>query len=149
MVWEKEVNDSREKITRKQQWEYRKSSIMPQLFSRGSRASVSPSPIRLKTVTVMNIAKPGKIASHHAEGDCLANESSLPQVMVSAATPNPRKERKDSTKIAEAIPNAMEISTAVKPFGMACFMSILTPLNPRARAASMYSRLLTRNSSEI
>lgn len=37
-------------------------------FKRGSMASVKPSPIRLKVVTVINMAKPGKMANHQACG---------------------------------------------------------------------------------
>ena len=56
---------------------------MSVVVSRGSRASRSPSPMKLKLVTANVIAKPGKIASHGAEARyCWALLSMLPQLGV-------------------------------------------------------------------
>jgi hypothetical protein len=62
-------------------------------FSLGSRASIRPSPIRLNIVTVIKIAKPGNIATHHACGTPRASDSILPQVTCSGGTPIPRNDK--------------------------------------------------------
>ena len=91
---------------------------------RGSMASVSPSPIKLKMVTVIKMAKPGKIANHHALGDCLADESKAPHV-TSSPLPKPKKDKEDSIKMAEAIPKAIAINTGARALGIACFTMVL------------------------
>ena len=88
-------------------------------FNFGSIASVKPSPIKLKTVTVIKIAKPGKIANHQAEGFARLRFNNFPQVIVSTGTPIPKKDKNASAKIAPAIPKATEINTGDKAFGRA------------------------------
>ena len=84
-----------------------------------SIASESPSPIRLNAVTVINIASPGKTASHHACGASLADDSNFPQLSVSIGSPIPRNESEDSVSIAAAIPKLMVINTGGNAFGKA------------------------------
>ena len=88
-------------------------------FCLGSSASVNASPIKLKTVTVIKIAHPGKTASHHADGDCRAAARSEPHVTVSGETPTPKKERVDSISIAAAIPKEIVMSTGESALGIA------------------------------
>ena len=91
-----------------------------------SNLSVKASPIRLNIVIEKNIAHPGKMVSHQADGDCLAEASNEPQLTVSGETPTPRNESVDSIKIAEAIPNEIVVSTGEIAFGMEWRNIILT-----------------------
>lgn len=99
--------------------------IYSYFFCLGSNASVNPSPIKLNSVTVKKIAKPGKIATQSCDFPPCAKESNLPQVKVSGGIPKPIKDKNDSVKTAAAIPKAIVIKTGDKAFGMACFNKIL------------------------
>lgn len=112
-----------------------------------SNASANPSPIKLKRVTVIKIAKPGNIANHHDVVLSLAKLNNSPQVISSFSRPIPKKDRKASIKIADATPNAIVINTGAIEFGIACLIIIRQSLNPIAFAASINSRDLTLNNS--
>ena len=81
-------------------------------------ASRSPSPTRLNAVTVMKMAAPGKVTSHHAYVmyvcDCF---STSPQLAAGGGTPNPRKLRPDSVRMAPATPNVADTQTGASAFG--------------------------------
>ena len=100
-----------------------------------SNASANPSPIKLKRVTVIKIAKPGNIANHHDVVLSLAKLNNSPQVISSFSRPIPKKDRKASIKIADATPNAIVINTGAIEFGIACLIIIRQSLNPIAFAA--------------
>ena len=98
-------------------------------FNLGSNASVSPSPIRLKIVTVTKMATPGNTANHHALIPASREAfKSEPQVTCSGGTPTPINERNDSVKIADAIPKAIAMSTGANEVGIACLKIILYSL---------------------
>lgn len=111
-------------------------------------ASVRPSPIKLKMVTVIKMAKPGNIANHHAFGAERAALSKPPQV-TSSPLPKPKNEREDSIKMAEAIPKAIAINTGARALGMACFTMVRQFEYPNALAASIYSSERMRKSSAL
>ncbi|MEZ4690235.1 MAG: hypothetical protein R3A12_08635 [Ignavibacteria bacterium] len=67
--------------------------------------------------TAINIISPGKIASHHAFDAPLASLRSEPHVTVVALTPNPRKLKAASVRIAPAIANAPDTRTGAIAFG--------------------------------
>ena len=100
-------------------------------------ASASPSPIKLKIVTVTKIAAPGNTASHQALALPLAILRRLPQVSPSAPMPIPRNDSVDSIKIAEATPNATVMSTGPMAFGSACRSRMRRFGKAMARAASI------------
>ena len=75
-------------------------------------------------VTVINMANPGNIANHQAGAYSRALLNNLPQVITSDCVPIPKKDKLDSAKMAPATQNAIEISTGVKAFGMACLKII-------------------------
>jgi hypothetical protein len=74
------------------------------------------------------MAKPGKMANHHAETSLLEADNKLPHVTSSGATPIPKNERLDSVRIAPATPKAIVINTEVKEFGIACLKLLLLRL---------------------
>src|SRR5579864_7629871 len=95
----------------------------------------------------MKIANPGKTASHHALILPRASLRTLPQVTIVGGTPNPRKERAASVRIAPAIPNADVTRTGAREFGRTCRKMTRRFDNPRAVAAATYSIFLTRRNS--
>src|SRR5258706_11629356 len=94
-----------------------------------------PSPTRLYSTTVKKIINPGNIASHHAVVEPLASESTEPHVTVVAFTPNPRKLKPASIRIAPAIANDAEIRTGAIALGSTCLKIILRLLSPSDVAA--------------
>ena len=106
----------------------RRQTPIPYCLSLGSIASVKPSPSKLNSVTVMNMANPGKIANHHAGTYDRDADNKLPHVTSSGATPMPKNDSELSNNIAPAIPNAIVIKTDESEFGIACFMIILISL---------------------
>ena len=87
--------------------------------------------MRLYTVTVIKIAIPGKSTSHQALNFSLPSLTREPQVTRSGGTPMPRKDKLDSIKMADAIPNAMETKAGAIPFGRACLTMIFNSEKPR------------------
>src|SRR4030095_5211830 len=72
------------------------------VFRRGSSASRSESPNRLKANTERLMASPGKIAIHGAvsANSTAAPRSISPQAAVGSCTPSPRNDNDDSARIA-------------------------------------------------
>src|SRR5690606_30766042 len=71
------------------------------LFSFGSSASRSPSPIRLMASTVTRIARPGNVTTHHARMmNSRASASIVPHSGVGGCAPMPRKPRAAASRIA-------------------------------------------------
>ena len=66
------------------------------------------------------MANPGKMATQSCDFPPRDNAKSLPQVSTSAGIPKPINDKNDSTKIADAIPNATAINTGDNAFGIAC-----------------------------
>ena len=97
----------------------------------------------------MKIISPGNIASHHALDAPLASFRSEPHVTVVALTPNPRKLKAASVRIAPAIANAPETSTGAIAFGITCLKIICFPEKPMEFAAVMYSMFLTFKTSPL
>src|SRR5688572_8416047 len=119
-----------------------------QLFRRGSAASRSPSPTRLYEVTVKKIANPGKAASHQPLGRMSrALERMDPQLATEGGTPNPRKLKVDSMRIAEATPNVAATRTGARVFGSTCRKMVRQSDAPKALAATTYSRDFVFNTS--
>src|SRR5690625_1214130 len=81
------------------------------LFIFGSIASRSPSPSRLILMTVMKIAIPGGIQSHGRFWKSISELAVViifPHEAVGGTTPNPKKLKVDSLKIAPPILNVPE-----------------------------------------
>src|SRR5205085_8058856 len=108
-----------------------------QLFNRGSAASRSPSPTRLYEVTVRNIARPGKTVSHQPLGrSWRALERIEPQLAVEGGTPNPKKLRADSIRMADATPKVAATNTGATVFGRICRKIVRKSVAPSALAAT-------------
>src|SRR4029453_16180444 len=74
-------------------------------LSRGSSVSRSPSPSRLMPSTVTRMARPGKVASHHAVDRYTRPSASMPpHVGVGGWTPSPRKDSADWRMVTRASP---------------------------------------------
>src|SRR5690606_22304563 len=112
-----------------------------QLLSRGSSASRSPSPTRLKASTVTTIARPGNVASHHAPNSTsLPSATILPHEGAGSGTPSPRNESPASSTIVLPMPSVAATMTGASTLGTRCRRMMRGPLMPSARAASMNSR---------
>src|SRR5690606_13296713 len=86
--------------------------------ARGSRASRSPSPTRLKASTVITIARPGKVATLQAPIRLARpTETMYPQEGEGGWTPSPRKERPASSTIVLPIPRVAATITGASTFG--------------------------------
>ena len=75
------------------------------------------------------------IINHHASRFCLPKFRREPHVTKSSGTPIPRNDSPLSTKIADAIPNAILTKTGAKAFGKACLKIVLEDEYPNASAA--------------
>ena len=66
-----------------------------------------------------------------------------PRLVMGAETPMPRKDRKDSVKMAEGICRKVVVTIWPMQLGSRCRRMIRPPLAPRARAAVTYSCCLS------
>src|SRR5262249_57569352 len=88
---------------------------------RGSSASRSPSPKRLKPRTVTKIASPGKSASQAlAWMNATLALRSQPQLGVGGCVPRPRKLSVASTMIDVAMPSVVVTMIGARQFGKTC-----------------------------
>src|SRR5207244_978900 len=118
------------------------------LRARGSRASRSPSPTRLKASVVANRKSPGKTIIHQATVKIdPASESILPQDGVVGGTPMPRKESAASNRMLFGMIRVVNTSTGAKTFGSTSRVMIRRSLAPAARAASTNSFSRRRRTS--
>src|SRR3990167_7868009 len=108
--------------------------------SRGSRASRSESPNRLKANTARLIASPGKIAIQGAASanSTAAPRSISPHAAVGSCTPSPRNESEASSRIAWPRNGVRRIRGGPPPFGSLGRRITRRWPTPAARAASMY-----------
>ena len=107
-----------------------------QRIRRGSAASRTPSPTRLKHVTVVKRAMPGKITIHQSSWmRSLPSLSNPPHEAWSGGTPKPRNERVDSARMAPAIPKEAETRTGPRALGRMWRKMIRKGPPPRARTA--------------
>src|SRR5206468_1910200 len=107
---------------------------------RGSSASRSESPNRLKPNTAMLIATPGAMASHGAcSRNCMpAPRSISPHDGVGSNTPSPRNESEASSRIACPRNAVSMIRYGANTFGAMWRNMMRTAPEPTARVASMY-----------
>src|SRR5882724_7718745 len=110
-------------------------------LSLGSSVSRRPSPSRLMPSTVTRMARPGKVASHHAVDKYARPSASMPpQVGVGGCTPRPRKDRADSITITRAMSRVATTSQGVKALGSTWRARIRQSRLPSATAAWTNSR---------
>src|SRR5712692_12065345 len=107
---------------------------------RGSSASRSESPNRLKPKTARLMAIPGAMASHGARSrNCIpAPRSIKPHEGVGSNTPRPRNDSEASSRIAWPRNAVIMIRYGAKTFGATCRNMIRTAPVPTDRVASMY-----------
>ena len=72
-----------------------------------------------------------------------ASEAMEPRLVIGVDTPTPRKERKDSRKMAEGIWRQVVTTICPMQLGSRCFLMMRGPEAPRARAAVTYSCCLS------
>ena len=88
------------------------------VFSFGSSASRRPSPVRLKASTVIRIARPGSVTTHHA---LWMNSSALasiePHSGVGGCAPRPRKPSAAASRIADEKPSVAWTISGAAQFG--------------------------------
>ena len=91
--------------------------------------------------TVTRMARPGKVASHHAvERYTRPSASMPPQVGVGGWTPRPRKDSADSMTMTRAMSRVATTSHGVKAFGSTWRRTTRPSRLPRAMAACTNSR---------
>ena len=96
----------------------------------------NPSAIKLNPRIVKRIATPGNTVIHQAIPSVdLDSIRILPQLGVGGCTPNPRKLKPDSIKIAPAIPRVAFTNTGPTALGIKCLLMILKLEAPSARSA--------------
>src|SRR5438094_1193343 len=107
---------------------------------RGSSASRSESPNRLKPNTARLIATPGAIASHGAcSRNCMpAPRSMSPHAGVGSFTPRPRNDSDASRRMAWPRKALSMMRYGAITLGTTCRQAMRSGRTPTARAASMY-----------
>ena len=83
------------------------------------------SAILFKERIVRKIMAPGKTTNHQASNCSRAPANNDPQVTMSTGTPNPKNEREDSVRMADAMQAINDTDITGKAFGNACLNKIL------------------------
>src|SRR3984957_8446246 len=114
---------------------------------RGSNASRTASPMKIKSDSMMATAKKPVKPSHGAWTLALPCDSSSPSEGEPGGNPKPRKSSAVSVITEEETMNGRNVMVATMAFGRKC-RNMITPLEtPSARAAMMYSKLRPRRNS--
>ena len=105
----------------------------------GSSQSRMPSPTKLKPITTVRMARPGKVATHHWFTSSRPSDTIDPHSGVGGTTPRPRNDRPANTRM--ALPRSSVTSTISGPtaFGMIWRNRMCVGPKPIAWAAATYS----------
>src|SRR5262249_29632272 len=110
------------------------------LLSRGSRASRSPSPRRVKASTLMAIMMPGNSTRKKGVNTLFRSAASIdPHSAVGGCTPKPRKDSAATSSTAVAMPSVACTTSGVSEFGNTRCHRMRRLETPRARSAATKS----------
>src|SRR6202048_2081483 len=114
---------------------------------RGSNASRTASPMKIKSDSMMATAKNPVKPSHRARTLALPCDSNSPSDGEPGGNPKPRKSSAVSVITDEDTMNGRNVMVATMAFGSRCRNMITALETPSARAAMMYSKLRPRKNS--
>src|ERR1700687_5681376 len=114
---------------------------------RGSNASRTASPMKIKSDSMMATAKNPVKPSHGAWTLALPCDSNSPSDGEPGGNPKPRKSSAVSVITDEDTMNGRNVMVATMAFGSRCRNMITALDTPSARAAMMYSKLRPRRNS--
>src|SRR5437879_2198014 len=124
--------------------------VIRRVETRGSRASRSPSPSKLKASVVAKRNRPGNTIIHQATVKMApASDSILPQDGVVGGTPIPRKDSAASNRMLFGMIKVVNTRTGAATFGRMSRVMILRLLAPAAAAASTNSFSRSRRTSPL
>src|SRR5260370_1034830 len=114
---------------------------------RGSNASRTASPMKIRSESMIATAKNPVKPSHGAWTLALPCDSNSPSDGEPGGNPKPRKSSAVSVITDEDTMNGRNVMVAAKAFGRRCRNKITALDTPSARAAMMYSKLRPRRNS--
>src|SRR6202011_4495910 len=114
---------------------------------RGSNASRTPSPMKIRSDSMIATAKNPVKPSHGAWTLALPCDSNSPSDGEPGGRPKPRKSSAVSVMTDDDTMNGRNVMVATMAFGSKCRNMITALETPRARAAMMYSKLRPRRNS--
>src|ERR1700761_77615 len=109
------LSDSHTEIAYVEDWAHAAAILIPPTASsvtaRGSRASRSASPMKLKPTTTVKMARPGNVASHQSWKFTDPVAIIDPHSAIGGTAPRPRNDRPDNSRMALPTPSAARTTT--------------------------------------